>query len=57
MRGDAPQGILTRDFADQVSDLPIQLGTSYLARSGLPTPVHPEALAMPFDHRLGLDDD
>ena len=51
----APGRVLPRHAADQVANLPLHARPPLL-RSGLPAPVEPEALLVPTDHRLRLDD-
>ena len=52
---DAPDRIVTRDLPDEFSDLKRNLRSPGSLRSGEPSPIEPEALMMPFDHGVGLD--
>src|SRR5512132_350911 len=53
----SPGGILTRHTSDQVTNLQINPRASDTTSSGLPAPVALEALPMPLDNCLWLDDD
>ncbi len=52
----SPERILAMRSSDQFARLAIDTRTT-ATRPGLPTPVGPEALSVPAQHRLRLDDD
>jgi hypothetical protein len=52
----SPQWILARHLADQLSNLLVDLRTSYW-HLRLPTAIKTEPLSVPFDDRIGFDDD
>ncbi len=51
----SPRGVLPRHAPDQATDLCVDLWTPGLA-ARLPTPVEPEAVAVPANHGVWLDD-
>ncbi len=53
----APGWIVAGHLANEFSDLKRDLRSSTSLRSGSPSPVEAEALIVPSDHGLGLDDD
>ena len=53
----APGRVVARHLLDEFSELKRDLRSSGSFRSGQPSPVEREALGVPSDDRLGLDDD
>ena len=51
----SPRGVLPRHAPDQTTDLRVDLRAAWFLPR-LQAPVEPEAVAMPADDRLGLDD-
>ncbi len=52
-----PRQVVTRHLSEELTDLRIDLRSSVLGSSRLPSPVKLEALVMPFDYGVGLDND
>lgn len=53
----APKWVLAGHATDQLADLGGDLRSAWLPAARLPSPVQPEALLVPSDDGLGLDDD
>ena len=51
-----PDGILAGHSSNKIADLLVNLGAPDTTVSGLPVPIAPEALPVPFDNCLWLND-
>ena len=53
----SPEGILAGHSANKIANLLVNLRAPDATRSGLPAPIALEALPVPFDNCLWLNDD